>query len=221
MTEAEDIEEDEEDLEDTEDIEASVSGTDNKNTASVSGTASNNSSKSSGSGSSSKSGGAASCDHEWEEVSDLDTNEDYWICVKCGTKKAASGSGSGAASASTAGSGSGGSGGSSKSGTATTCDHDWVATKHEATGHYESVCVQEAYDLSEKVGSHYVCNNCGFASTDTFEMVAHTSSNCDDCGYHTEYIYETVHHDAVYENQWVEDTAAYTTYKCSKCGATK
>ncbi len=29
------------------------------------------------------------------------------------------------------------------------------------------------------------------------------------------------HHDAVYENQWIVDKAAYTTYKCSKCGATK
>ncbi len=110
-----------------------------------------------------------------------------------------------------------------------TCSHNWVATYHEATGHYEtvSVKVQDAYD--EYVEGYYICNGCGAIFKDS-EYGGGNGSNdaciihCSDEGssYHRESSY-TAHHSAVYENQqkWVQDTAAYTTYKCSKCGATK
>ncbi len=100
-----------------------------------------------------------------------------------------------------------------------TCSHNWVATKHEATGHYENVLVQAAYDEKVATGSEFKCKKCGYTTTSGDDINVHCSS-CGS-GYTVTAIYETVHHDAVYEKQWVQDTAAYTTYKCSKCGATK
>ncbi len=126
----------------------------------------------------------------------------------------------GDAAASTAsGSAKSGSSGTVKGGSSS-CNHNWVATKHNEEGHYESVLVTEAYDSKEKVGSQYFCNNCSYTNADANKVITHCDDVCN-CGYHTGYIYETVHHDAVYEKQWVVDKAAYTTYKCSKCGAVK
>jgi len=101
----------------------------------------------------------------------------------------------------------------------TVCKHNWVATKHAATGHYENVKVQDAYDEKVCTGDTYVCNKCGYTSTSAKDMSYH----CSECGGGNHMIteYTTVHHDAVYEKQWVQDKAAYTTYKCSKCGSTK
>ncbi len=101
----------------------------------------------------------------------------------------------------------------------TVCKHNWVATKHAATGHYENVKVKDAYDEKVSSGSAYVCNGCGYTTTSQEKIADHVS--IEKCSYSTQRQYETVHHDAVYEQKWVQDSAAYTTYKCSKCGSTK
>ncbi len=121
----------------------------------------------------------------------------------------------------TAGTESGGtSGGSTAKGGSSTCSHDWVATEHEATGHYENVLVTAAYDEKVATGEYvYRCTKCGFETPSGKEIAGHNSV---DGGSSTSVpVYETVHHDAVYEKQWVQDAAAYTSYRCGKCGAAK
>ncbi len=140
------------------------------------------------------------------------------------SNKDSASSGSGSSSSGGSSSGSSSSSSSSSSSKSTSCDHNWVATTHEATGHYEKVLVSAAYDEKVANGYQYVCNNCGYAVSTTSAILAHCKpGKCTESGtsYHAEDLYTTVHHDAVYENKWVQDSAAYTTYKCSKCGATK
>ena len=121
--------------------------------------------------------------------------------------------------------------------------HTWVAqyttVHHEEEGHYEDVLVQEAYDEPVFEG-HYICNYC-------FEDLGTSyGSHCGTCGpplaeddprrlaglttagstcYVQSVQVDTIHHDAVYETQWIVDKAAYdekvlTGYTCT-CGATK
>lgn len=123
--------------------------------------------------------------------------------------------------------------------------HTWVAqyttVHHEEEGHYEDVLVQEAYDEPVYEG-HYFCNYCDLDITASEQSV---SSHCLSCGaiisqddprygiietegstYRTGSVQvDTIHHDAVYETQWIVDKAAYdekvlTGYTCT-CGATK
>lgn len=123
--------------------------------------------------------------------------------------------------------------------------HNWVAqyttVHHEEEGHYEDVLVQEAYD--EPVYEvHYICHYCWIDITASDLSVG---AHCTTCGppmneddpfweegategssYGTKKVQvDTIHHDAVYETQWIVDKAAYdekvlTGYTCT-CGATK
>lgn len=125
--------------------------------------------------------------------------------------------------------------------------HTWVAqyttVHHEEEGHYEDVLVQEAYD-EPVYETHNVCNYCGLDITASGQSVV---SHCGTCGeplspedpFYVEgktttagssygsikVQVDTIHHDAVYETQWIVDKAAYdekvlTGYTCT-CGATK
>ncbi len=124
--------------------------------------------------------------------------------------------------------------------------HTWVAqyttVHHEEEGHYEDVVVQEAYD--EPIYEyHYFCNYCELdldnegTDPDTHCTLCGPELSEDDprrlAGFMTEgsswrtekIVVDTIHHDAVYETQWVVDKAAYnekvlTGYTCT-CGATK
>lgn len=116
-------------------------------------------------------------------------------------------------------------------------NHDWIKQTHEihhdATGHYEDVIVQEAWDEPIIETSYRViCNGCGADITNY--ITEHTESQMlagnFACGAYTTGVpVDTVvgynHHDAVTESQWVEDSPAYNEtvvdgYKCSSCGAT-
>ena len=108
--------------------------------------------------------------------------------------------------------------------TPTQHQHTWVHV--DATGHNETVVVQAAWDeqvpvYEEKARS--ICNQCGADITGNID--AHFEESGYVCGgYHVEYIRlqtgtQTIHHDAVTEQRWVQDTPAYE--QCSGCGATK
>lgn len=119
--------------------------------------------------------------------------------------------------------------------------HNWVnvtkTVNHPAETHQEDVYedrqvkVKDAWDEKVWVKTLSVCNQCGYSTTSGSAMdehlleYGHSSSSKD--------IYETVHHDAVYETQRVKvgtksvtDKAAWTEtivtgQKCSFCGAAK
>lgn len=102
--------------------------------------------------------------------------------------------------------------------------HTWVHV--DAAGHYETVVVQAAWDeqvpvYEEKARS--ICNQCGADITGIVD--AHFEESEYICGgYHVEYIKvqtgtQTVHHEAVTEQRWVQDTSAYDV--CSGCGVTR
>ena len=102
-------------------------------------------------------------------------------------------------------------------------EHTW--THVDATGHYETVTIQAAWDEVVPVYDdveHSICNTCG--ADITGHSVEHLENNLDCGGYHSEWRYEqtgtqTIHHDAVTEQRWVQDTPAYDV--CSGCGATR
>ena len=104
--------------------------------------------------------------------------------------------------------------------------HTWVHV--EATGHYETVVVQDAWDeevpVYENV-AHDICNQCGADITgNTTEHNMKHALAYEPGGWHTEWRYEQtgtqkVHHDAITEQRWVQDSPAYDV--CSGCGATK
>ncbi len=115
--------------------------------------------------------------------------------------------------------------------------HNWVeqshVVHHDATGHYEDVIVQEAWD-EPVYGTVWkvICNGCGADITNC--IIDHTKSQVLAgnlaCGGYSEVPFDEVvdyiHHDAVTEQKWVEDSSAYNEtvvdgYKCSSCGATK
>lgn len=113
----------------------------------------------------------------------------------------------------------------------TTHVHTWVeqthTVHHDATGHYEDVVIQDAwdepvYDMVEKT----YCSTCGL------EIGGWAGQHLDETmygGYWTTWEpveTGTIHHDAVTESRWVEDAAAWDEtvsdgYRCSSCGATK
>ena len=136
-----------------------------------------------------------------------------------------SGSSNSGNSSSGSGGSSGGSGSSSSGGNGNTHTHNWEAvTKtvhHDATGHYETKVITPAYD--EPVYEYRsICNGCGADITDNIEHIF----ECPPGSYSNKKIQTgTIHHEAVTEQVWVQDTPAYdeiivTGYKCS-CGATK
>lgn len=104
--------------------------------------------------------------------------------------------------------------------------HTWVHV--DATGHYETVTIQAAYDeqvpvYEEKEFS--ICNVCGADITgNTTEHTKNHALAYEGGGYHSEWRQvqtgtQTIHHEAVTENRWKEDTPAYDV--CSGCGLTK
>lgn len=126
-----------------------------------------------------------------------------------------------------------------------THQHTWEAqyrtVHHDEEGHYENVCVKEAYD-EPVYGTHYVCNYCGI------DLGNDQLSHCLKCGpplseddiryvpgvittagssYGTIRVQVSViHHEAVYGKKWIVDKKAYDEqvpngYKCTTCGATK
>ena len=115
--------------------------------------------------------------------------------------------------------------------------HNWVeqshVVHHDATGHYEDVVVSEAWDEPVyDVVWRAICNGCGADITNDIRSHAESQALLGNfaCGAYTntpvESIVDYIHHDAVTESRWVEDTAAYNEtvvdgYKCSGCGATR
>lgn len=131
------------------------------------------------------------------------------------------------------------------SGNGNTHQHTWEAqyrtVHHEEEGHYEDVCVKEAYD-EPVYETHNFCNYCGIDITATGVGLGH----CSVCGppyppdhplygqfetqgssYGTKDVQVgTTHHEAVYEKKWIVDKKAYDEqvldgYKCTTCGAIK
>lgn len=94
---------------------------------------------------------------------------------------------------------------------------------HDATGHNETVWVQdtEAWDEQVPVATIYVCNGCGqeFPSKDAWwnHAMTYLGQGDDSHGSNHTYIqYTTVHHDATGHNEtkWVQDTAAWDETVC-------
>lgn len=105
--------------------------------------------------------------------------------------------------------------------------HTWQHI--EATGHYETVIIQDAWDEQVSVYEnveHTICNVCG-AELTLKNISAHQEAHIlayEGSGWHSEWSYEqigtkTVHHDAVTEQKWIQDTQAYD--KCTTCGEVK
>lgn len=175
------------------------------------------------------------------------------------TNKVESGSGNSATKPSTpsgsTGGNTGNNGGNSNSGNTgdnkPAHSHSWEAvTKtvhHEAetkTVHHDAVTKTETVTVVDKEAwdepiyeSRYICNKCGFSTTDPEESVIHTSDVCNS-GYRVGKVQiGTKHHDAITHQEertvvvkpaWDEtivvkpawDETVTTGYKCS-CGATK
>lgn len=127
----------------------------------------------------------------------------------------------------------GNSGGSSGGGSTPqqpTHTHSWEAVygtvHHDEVGHYETQTVSEAWD--EPVYEYkQVCSACGASFNTVDEVGDHIIFTHDGlAAYSSQRIQtNTVHHDAVTQEVWVVDQAAYdeqviTGYRCS-CGATK
>ena len=99
--------------------------------------------------------------------------------------------------------------------------------KHDATGHYENVWVQDSAAWDEPIYDYRaVCSKCGHKSKDTDAAIDH-SVVCGG-GYSVEEVQVgSKHHDATghYDKKWVVDKEAWTEektvgWKCS-CGAKK
>lgn len=108
--------------------------------------------------------------------------------------------------------------------------HTWVkyvanTIQHKEEGHYETKVVKAAYD-EPQYDYHYVCLKCGedLGTDDTTDLLDH-GDVCD--GNYTSKLVQvgSIHHDAVTEQVYVVDQAAYTENvygeRCSGCGATK
>ena len=108
--------------------------------------------------------------------------------------------------------------------------HTWVkyvvnTINHPEQGHYETKVVKATYD-EPQYDYHYVCLKCGkdLGTDDTTDLLDHEDV-CD--GNYTSKLVQvgSIHHDAVTEQVYVVDQAAYTENvygeRCSGCGATK
>lgn len=112
----------------------------------------------------------------------------------------------------------------------TTHTHNWVeqthTVHHDATGHYEDVVIQDAWD--EPVYDMVECQICAVCG----EIEGDPNRHLGETG-HSNWWSDwkpvqtgTIHHDAVTESRWVEDTAAWDEtisdgYICSVCKAKK
>ena len=107
--------------------------------------------------------------------------------------------------------------------------HTWVkyvanTIQHKEEGHYETKVVKAAYD-EPQYEYHDVCNKCGYdMGTDDWEVLNH-GDVCDGSYSCIPVQVGSIHHDAVTEQVYVVDQAAYTENvygeRCSGCGATK
>lgn len=109
--------------------------------------------------------------------------------------------------------------------------HTWVkyvanTINHPEQGHYETKVVKAAYD-EPKYEEHDVCNKCGYDAgidTDGWSIVDH-EVDCMGSWSNVPVQVGSIHHDAVTEQVYVVDQAAYTENvygeRCSGCGATK
>lgn len=106
---------------------------------------------------------------------------------------------------------------------------------HEEQGHYEKILVSEAWTEEVPIyeeQAREICNGCGADITaDPYTHNENHMLNGEAGGWTTEWKKvqvgtNKINHDAVYEDKWVVDKAAWdetvtTGYKCSSCGATK
>ncbi len=98
---------------------------------------------------------------------------------------------------------------------------------HPEKGHYETKVVKAAYD-EPQYEYHNVCNKCGKdlgTDDDEVDKVAEHEFECDGSYSCIPVQVGSIHHDAVTEQVYVVDQAAYTENvygkRCTKCGATK
>ena len=112
------------------------------------------------------------------------------------------------------------------------CTHKWVkyvanTIQHKEEGHYETTVVKAAYD-EPQYEYHNVCNKCGKdlgTDDDEVDKVAEHEFECDGSYSCIPVQVGSIHHDAVTEQVYVVDQAAYTENvygkRCTECGATK
>lgn len=99
--------------------------------------------------------------------------------------------------------------------------HTWEdVTEVRTTGYNEEqVLVEEAYDEQITIGYHDVCNGCGASlSGMSSEAMGDHLATCG-AGYHNEPIYQTIHHEAVYETIKTPITETVVIgRRCTSCG---
>lgn len=111
--------------------------------------------------------------------------------------------------------------------TQATHTHTWQHI--EATGHYETVITQDAWDEQVPVYENVeytICNVCGAELTNN-NIIEHQRAHAlayEGSGDHSEWRYEqtgtqTVHHNQVTEQRWIQDSPAYD--RCTSCGETR
>lgn len=112
------------------------------------------------------------------------------------------------------------------------CTHKWEryvvnTINHPEQGHYETKVVKDAYD-EPQYEYHNVCNKCGKdlgTDDDEVDKVAEHEFECDGSYSCIPVQVGSIHHDAVTEQVYVVDQAAYTENvygkRCTVCGATK
>lgn len=95
-------------------------------------------------------------------------------------------------------------------------DHHWQ--HHDATGHYDKVVDQPAWD-EPIYETRAICNGCGASFKTVDEVIEHLAmSGCS--GYYVDEVQTgTIHHEATYKDVWVQDSPAYD--ECTNCGARK
>ena len=95
-------------------------------------------------------------------------------------------------------------------------DHNWQ--HHDATGHYDKVVDQPAWD-EPIYETRAICNGCGASFKTVDEVIEHLAmSGCS--GYYVDEVQTgTIHHEATYKDVWVQDSPAYD--ECTNCGARK
>ena len=119
--------------------------------------------------------------------------------------------------------------------------HNWIpvtqVVHHDEQGHNEKVLISEAWTEEIPVYEEQardICNTCN-ADLTGLDISAHVKKHMlageDKAGHRTEWKKvqvgsNKINHDAVYENKWVVDKAAWdetvtTGHKCSDCGETK
>ena len=179
-------------------------------------------------------------DHEHEHANEVNSSGEQSTGVTSNTNNSSSSSSNPSTSSASKPSQSVGSS-SSNSNVKPTHIHSWVEVYkdvyHQEEGHYENVCVKDAWTESVPVyeqRERSICNGCGKDITghpwDHIEEQA-LAGNYACGGYHSEWKQvqvgtNTIKHDAIYEKKWVVTKPAWTEkvltgYKCTDCGYTK